>query len=38
VGWVSPELTKLEISTDILRKLKLHRWTALGVMKERRQQ
>jgi hypothetical protein len=35
VGWFSEKLTKLEISTDIFRKLELHRWTALDMMKER---
>jgi len=31
----SKKLTKLKISTDIFRKLKLHRRTALNMMKER---
>jgi hypothetical protein len=29
-----PKLTELEIGTDLFRKLKLHRWTALDMMKE----
>jgi hypothetical protein len=35
VGWFSQKLTKLKISTDIFRKLKLHRRTALNMMEER---
>jgi hypothetical protein len=34
VGWVIQKLTELKISTDLFRKLKLHRWTALNMMEE----